>query len=413
MKKSGAARCFGLLILLCWLVYTSAYLGRLNYTASMVRIISELGVSKTTGGIVSSCFFFAYGAGQLINGLLSKYYNLRLMIPLSLLASALINLAVPLCGSINWIQVLWLLNGLVQSVLWSTLIRTLGLYLPADVLPRAILAMSTTTATGTAVTYGLSALFIRFFTWRVSFCFATVLLAAVAVFWFIGFGRVSAALPALEKKQEERQQTSGKKTPAFLLVFGFILLFAILNNFIKDSLTAWTPSILYELYNLPQTLSILLTLGLPLLAIFGASASIRLNRRIRSHVPLCGVFYGISFVAVMVLVLLLPLRSWPLTLVCFALASLSMAAVNNVITNLMPLQLREQVDCGRTAGTANAFCYIGSTLSTVVMGAVADRFGWNGVFYLLLALAGAALILCGIYFPLNRRIMLDKQKTSC
>ena len=68
-----------LLIFLCWAAYTVAYVARLNYNASMVEILSQLGTTKEAAGTVSSFFFFAYGAGQLINGLLSKRYNTNII----------------------------------------------------------------------------------------------------------------------------------------------------------------------------------------------------------------------------------------------------------------------------------------------------------------------------------------------
>ena len=68
------------IIFICWLAYTAAYVGRLNYNASIVALIADLGVTKAEAGLVSSFFFFAYGAGQLVNGILSKKYNAKIMI---------------------------------------------------------------------------------------------------------------------------------------------------------------------------------------------------------------------------------------------------------------------------------------------------------------------------------------------
>ena len=73
------------LIFLCWLAYTTAYLGRLNFSACLVDIIDTLGTTKQAAGLVTSCFFFAYGAGQLINGILSKRYRPRIVIAAALL----------------------------------------------------------------------------------------------------------------------------------------------------------------------------------------------------------------------------------------------------------------------------------------------------------------------------------------
>ena len=59
-KKNASLLIFG-----CWLVYTAAYVGRLNYSASMAEIIEALGISDPEGGLVYSCFAIAYGVGQL------------------------------------------------------------------------------------------------------------------------------------------------------------------------------------------------------------------------------------------------------------------------------------------------------------------------------------------------------------
>ena len=114
------------IIFICWLAYAMAYVGRLNFSASIVAIISDLGVTKAQAGLVSSCFFFAYGAGQLVNGVLSKHYNSKLMIALSLGISSMLNLAMVFCSDIAIMKYIWLANGMVQSVLWSTLIKTIS-----------------------------------------------------------------------------------------------------------------------------------------------------------------------------------------------------------------------------------------------------------------------------------------------
>lgn len=73
----------------------------MNYAASMVAIIEETNAAKTAAGLVSSFFFFAYGAGQLINGLLCHKYNSRLFIFGSLVLASIANLCMPFCSSVS------------------------------------------------------------------------------------------------------------------------------------------------------------------------------------------------------------------------------------------------------------------------------------------------------------------------
>lgn len=80
MEDKKTRKCVGLLLFLSWLAYTAANVGRMNYSASMVAVIEETGAAKDSAGLVASFFFFAYGAGQLVNGLLCKRYHTRIAV---------------------------------------------------------------------------------------------------------------------------------------------------------------------------------------------------------------------------------------------------------------------------------------------------------------------------------------------
>ena len=392
------------LLFLCWLVYTAAYLGRLNFSACLVEIVSSLNTTRAAAGLVVSCFFFAYGAGQLVNGFLCKRYHPRRAVALALLASAALNLAMPWAGGIGVMQFLWLANGLAQSALWSTLIHTLGRRLPAALMRRAVLVMSTTAAVGTAAAYGMSALFVYAGAWRGAFYAAAVCMAAVAAVWLRGFSSAESGCAA-EKNREDTARAAPKRRLRGTLLgeLCVMLLLAVFTNFIKDGLTTWTPNILYELYDFPKSASIVLTLVLPLLAVSGAFFAVRLNRRLENHVSLCGAFFAVALVGAAALLACLRFGIWAVTLCGFGVTVCAMSAVNNVLTSMAPLARRDIADAGLLAGLINAFCYVGSTLSSVVLGSLADSRGWNGVFRLLLAMTGLALLVCFAAALLRRR----------
>ena len=186
MTNSLSDKKSNFLIFLCWAAYTVAYVGRLNYNASMVEILSQLGTTKEAAGTVSSFFFFAYGAGQLINGLLSKKYNTKYSVTIALAVSCIINLAMTFCQGIDDMKYLWFINGVFQSILWSSLIKTLSDNLADSKLSKAVMVMSTTVASGTFAAYGLASLFSYLrLNWTTIFYVASILLGAVAILWFV------------------------------------------------------------------------------------------------------------------------------------------------------------------------------------------------------------------------------------
>ena len=174
-----------LLIFLGWLVYSTSYLGKVNYSANITQIIDFYGVTKAQAGIVPTFFFFAYGIGQVVNGLLCKKYNIKWIVFASLMISAIINLVIGVSTNFAIIKWLWLVNGFVLSILWPTLVRLLSESLPQKDLGTSSVVMGTTVATGTLIIYGLSSLYAAFNKFKLSFFTAGFAVMAVSIIWLI------------------------------------------------------------------------------------------------------------------------------------------------------------------------------------------------------------------------------------
>ncbi len=404
MKNINNDKKSGLLIFLCWAAYTSAYVARLNYNASMVEILSQLGTTKEAAGTVSSFFFFAYGAGQLVNGLLSKKYNTKYSVMIALVASSVINLSMTFCSGIDTMKYLWFLNGVFQSILWSSLIKTLSDNLDDSKLPKAVLVMSTTVASGTFSAYGLAALFSALsMKWTSIFYVASLLVGIVAVVWFIGMSSIQKD-KKLAETALKREKSKLSLTPAFVFTVIVILISAVANGFIKDGVTTWVPSILKEEFGVPASLSIIVTLLLPVLSISGASIVKMLHKKQKNENALNAFFYFGAIVFSGLIILTLNFKSVPLTLALFSGTACLMAAINNVITSVVPLYSRDKIDSGLSAGLLNTFCYVGSTMSTSLLGKIADTKGWNDVFICILIFTIVAFSACLISVIFKRKM---------
>lgn len=377
-----------LAIVICWLVYTCSYLGKLGYNANIVLIESEFGASHAESGTVGTVFFFAYGAGQIINGLLCKKYNTKYTIFCALVVSAACNFAVAVIRDFAWLKAVWLVNGAALSFLWSLLIRYLSEVLDKKYISKAVVIMGTTVATGTFAVYGLSALFVSLNAYKTIFYVASALLPAIAIAWLIAYNFLGNGTSVEKQEQINELPVEGKKKVGFdfIALVAVLAVFAIITNLEKDGINVWVPTILKELYKVPDYLSILLTLCLPLVAIFGTMVAVFINKHIKDFVTLCGAFF-LATALMLALNIAFMRSSVVVTLVCLSLISLFMSGTNNVITSMVPLYYKDKSDAGLLAGVLNGCCYIGSTLSSYGLGAVADAYGWESVFYLLLICA--------------------------
>lgn len=400
MSKSAAV-----LLLICWLVYACSYIGKLGYSANIVNIEKDFNVTHAMAGMASTFFFFAYGAGQIINGIFCKKYNLKYLVFCVLLISAACNLSVGIIRNFIVIRVLWLINGAALSVLWPSLIRLLSETLKADYSPKVVVVMGTTVAAGTFAVYGLSALFVAIGNYRIIFYLASVILPAIALFWICFYDKLTKACVAEKSDEsivsatsEEKRNSKQKMSKVMFTSIVSLGFFAIITNLVKDGLTTWVPAILKEQYGVPDSIGIILTLVMPMLALFGTSVAVALNKKVHDFVGLCGIAFAvIAFLTFCLTLASEGVHGVVVTLGCLAGVSLLTSSANNVITSMAPLYLKNELNAGLLAGIMNGLCYVGSTLSAYGLGAFADRFGWDAVFLLLAALSAACVIISVIY----------------
>ncbi|MBQ8374074.1 MAG: MFS transporter [Clostridia bacterium] len=347
-----------------------------------------------------------------MNGIFCKRYHLRFTVFGSLVVSGLMNFLVGVTSNFALVKYFWLINGAALSVLWPSLIRLLSENLDKTNIGRAVVVMGTTVATGTFFVYGLSALFVAIGTYEIMFFVAGILLPLIAVLWILAYPKLVKGKTEIVEEAVQVSNESPTKSKIGGLWISIIVLafFAVVNNLVKDGLTTWVPMILKETYSLPDFVSILLTLLLPVLAIFGTSVAVMLHKKIKNFIMLSVVLFLISALFIGLVIVCLPTGWFVVTLGSFGLVSCLMSGVNNVITSMAPLYWKEKVNSGLLAGILNGFCYLGSTLSSYGLGVVADVGGWDAVFWLLFGLCVLAFLLGAGYVIVNKiRIKRDKK----
>lgn len=402
MNERPAKRDAAILILACAAVYISAYIGRLSYAASMVGIMAETGADKASAGLVTTCFYFVYGCGQLVSAFLCRRFRPRPVVAGALLLSAAAN-AAALCRSVELMRYIWMVNGAAQSVLWCALIELLAKKLPPEEKKTAILVMSTTVAIGTAAAYGIAALSIANGAVFASFAVAVIVLSVMTVLWLLATRRLSRmpdlnAAPAAGTSSPSLRAVSAGM--GALLAVGAIL--AIGNGYLRDTMVVWTPSLLYDEFGVPGSFSVVITLALPLLSVFGTALAVALHRAIRSYNALNALMFFGSAAALAGVLLSYRAGSVPGMILCAAVSACMMSGVNNVLTSMIPLECA--AGAGMFAGLMDAFCYVGSTLSGFLPGTLVEKTGSFAALLGSLPLCAAALAAFAILCALGQKI---------
>lgn len=402
-------------VALCWLAYFIVYLGRLNYSACLVGITESLDVTKAQAGLVSSFFFIAYGAGQFINGLMAGKFNPWKMITVSMVIAAVINLIMPFIPSVGIMKYLWLVNGFAQSTLWTSIIRIYSDFLPSSIMSRSIVIIHTTGAAGTLAAYGIAALSLQFASWKLAFYIGGAAILVFAPVWFFMMRRLEGlrTVPDREAVSEQNVLLDPKGiTTLFVsagVLFAFVAAFA--NGALRDGITLWIPTMIRDKYGTSPAFSTFVSILLPVFNMFGAVIGKFINDRVRNIYFTSAVSFGCALLSLGLLVLF-PNSGIFSTCLLFAIVTTAMTGVNTMIVSVLPISLRQFGCSANAAGIINAFCYVGSTVTTYGLGSLADSLGWNAVVVALVVVTVCALVCCIFGGHVWRRFTADNAQET-
>lgn len=403
------------LIFVCVAIYAFAYVGRYSFSSNLNSIMDYYGTGKSETGLIGTFFFFAYGIGQILNGIFCKHYNKKWVLSIAMLVSAFCNLLVFIGVPFMALKFIWLVNGVAQSFLWSSLISLVSQNVSHDRLRFAVTVLSTSLAIGTFISYGASALFNLVGKFKYSFLLGALCLTTIGVLWFIFHDKLtSKPTNFIEKefaldKEPSKENTQSKAIAVNLtILFISLSVFAVINNFIKDGLNTWVPTILKDTYGFTNSLSIALTLVLPVLNVFGSVMSEWVYAKLKNFITTLSV---LSFVAMLfILIIVLTLKSIMIvSLLSFGIVALLMTGITHIIVSSAPVYMRSKMDSGLASGLLDGFCYLGSTISSYGLGFVAESLGWHGAFYIMLG-ACAIPVVVGVILTIIQSIKKSNPK---
>lgn len=419
------------LFLLCWAAYFTSYLGRLNFSSAMSSIIEDGVLSFSQAGTVSMIYFFAYGIGQLCNGILGDKWKPQIMVFVGLLCSGMANFLMGAVHSFPFMAILWGINGYMQSMIWPPIIRIFAEKYSDEKKLKYSVDIVSSMAAGTLMSYFLSACAMHFFHWKAAFYLAAGILIVVSLVWIAGYGGVETAVrkqegrlpgeavsqkdPKVTDAEPAEQETAvlGSRKPFLPLLLGSgligILFPVMIHGILKDGVTQWVPTYIYDSFDVSASFSVIVTMILPLINLSGAYlARFFAGKHPAQEVRTSLYFFGAAMTA------LLGLLIWGtcaavLSALLFAVITASMMAVNTLYVNMIPLHFEKEGRVSTVSGFLNSVAYLGSAISTFTIGVLVERAGWSVTILSWVVITAAAFLVC---FGLRKRVFTGSGKQA-
>lgn len=357
-------------------------------------IVSE-GFDKGQAGIIGTGFFFAYGAGQFVNGFLGDRISVKKMVFSGLFFSGLCNLLMAAGNGIGFMTAVWCVNGLVQSMIWSPMLRLVSEHCQDENRQKVCAALNSSVPAGTMAAYGITAVMLMYAGWRHVFLMAGGYLLAVSFVWLCGMRQVEKEPIRPAEKRFRKQRTKGRKEPDTVKLFVCLLVVLFMQGALKDSVTVWVSVYIRETYGVSAVLAIAGTIIIPLCNLSGVFFASKAGSGRMDEVKASGVFFAVCTAALAVL--------WgisgtgmPVSFGMLALSTTAMMAVNTLLIVALPSWYEAVGRTSSVSGLLNSAVYAGGALSTYGIGWLAEKAGWKSTILVWACMAAASVILCGM-----------------
>ncbi len=391
---SKEAKASSTLFVTTWIVYTLSCFIKSNYTASIAYIVSEGIYTKTNAGIISAAFYLLYGLGQIFFGKTTDKVSPFTLFTIGTVGAIAANLILCFTNNFWCVLIVWTLCGLVQFGVWPAASRIVTQYLIPEHRQKATLYISLCMAISGFSSFLLVTFILEAFGWSGVFVLNTASLVFSLVIWLYVQAKTEKILVSVSKPKEpvKYEKSDVKFLPLFFstaLFFGAVVL--LFKTMLDNGAKTWIPTMIMESYNIPPTVSGVIT---ALIFIFNIGCLFPIShlfRKVKNEYMQMLICFAVSIPPLIVMQFMGAVPVW-LIIVSMIVVTTMMYAITNTIV-LIAAAYRNIGYTGTATSLINAAASFGVVVASFGYGYLSEHFGWGAVTGLWLAIAAASVIL--------------------
>jgi MFS transporter, OPA family, glycerol-3-phosphate transporter len=386
--------------------YMFLYLGRFNFGFVIPQIIDDLGISRTTIGLVNACMFWGFGLGDLVHGRLSDRFSARLWVALGGVLTAVFNWGTSFGVSAVTLLIPWGINGFVNAMCYSPGIRLIAQWWPRRERGRALGILGIFVGFAMLIMWLVTGWVAGTFGWRAAFRYPVLWIGLMSlVFWLVVRDKPSDvglpeyveedAVSAAAEEQSQDKLTGFQPYVMLFRIWRFLVACHVTGwgTLARYSIVTWAPLYYKEVGGFDIKSMALATITFPIGMALGAPIGGLISDRwmagrrspmiIISCLATAAVLAGLAFASPANLLL-------GMALMILGGFTLTMAPTTALAVDLAGRQIS-----GTASGVLDAHAYLYNGLQAFLIGWVLDATGSNWMLVFLL-LAGSRVLSAGV-----------------
>ncbi len=396
-----------LLIASCAFVFMMSIAIKWVYNSSLISIRAEYGLTYSQTRIGSAIYYVSYAVFQVLLAIFIKKINIKKVFFISIILSSVTYTLLAFVGNLWVLWSVMAINGALQAPHWSGCIYFIAKYMRKEYVGKANAFLAITNPLGTALSAGVVALFVYFNAWKLSFVVFGVGMILSAFLFKYAELQAEKHLGAVEVK---RRPTAGanagvsyskKEKRSFLLIVLYVAFCSMIATGVGNAVKSSLSDLLFDVHNLNESLSILITIFLPLLAAAFKIFAFKLCDRQNGDVAkvnlwlACGgvLFVGglsLTFANSLVACIILPVFAYSVIL-----------SIASIFGSYFSLRMRDKFNPGATSAITNAFGSVGTGCMPYLSALFLDIGGLKGYRLNFLFLFALMVTVTGLIFILH------------
>lgn len=385
-----------------WIAYAGYYLTRKNYAVAQPAFMQELGWTKDQVGIIVTGYATVYAIGQFINGVLGDKLGARVMLAIGFVLTAACSVLLGFGESIGFMAIVYGLNGYAQSMGWPNVTRAMTNWFTVQERGRVMGWWGTNYPVGEAIATAFGAFLLAHYGWRSTFFVPAVVVLVVGVIVTImvrdhprdvglasvASGKTGTGTPTRTGSEGSLARSLKHLLDVRVLTVG-LAYFCL--KFVRYTFIFWIGTYFVETMGFTPVQAAELQIPFPLIGALGAIAAGYLSDKVfRARRAPAAVLMLFGLGLGLIVFLFLP-KDALLAAIVLSFCGFMTFGPDMLISAAAAMDFGTE-EAGATAtGFVNGLGSAGAAVQGAVVGYVAQQYGWNAVFYILIAMVVACI----------------------
>lgn len=392
-------KAYSKLLFACCLFYMFNIALKLSYGVQMVAIIDDFGTTNSQVAVGLTIYYVIYAVVQVALAFIITRINIRRLLIYTTILTCISFSFIGVCNELWQLCLLYSVNGIFHAGAWGTISYIFGKNLPGETLSFANKIITNCFAIGNALSYLVSSIFIHYLSWKFTFVFFSVLYLLSMLYMLIQTNKTEKLLQ-VEKEDDVvvvddiHKGYCIPKEKKFNVV-GVVILLCVISfvaNNLAYGINNWIPSLLTDEHNFPMSLSIFISLFMPIVSVFANYFAMGIFDRKGKILSVTNV---IGLMSIALLGVMVFLYDWNLIF-----AILMSAGLRFITTSYLAgyggytmMKFKYHINTGTANLIINSAASIGAGVGPLLTGLILDVFDWKAYYIFLIMLCSIGVII--------------------